>query len=86
MRSILLATVLVSAAALAPAHAQDDKAKKWCTDAHMQQMADDIAKMSDAAKKKEADTHLAMSKAAMQSNDLKGCVAHMEETHKAMGM
>jgi hypothetical protein len=79
-------TVILTVPLLATAQAEDDKAKKWCTDAHMQQMADDIAKMSDAEKKKEADSHLAMSKAAMQSNDMKGCVEHMEETHKAMGL
>jgi hypothetical protein len=71
---------------VSPAFAQDDKAKDWCTDAHMQQMEDSIAKMTDADKQKEASGHLAMSKEAMQSKDMEGCVQHMEETHKAMGM
>ena len=69
----------------APAAAQD-KAKDWCTDAHMKQMDDDIAKMSDAKKQKEAKEHLAMSKDAMKAKDMDGCVKHMEAAHKAMGL
>ena len=78
----------VAAVACDPAYAQDttDKAKEWCTDAHMQQMEADIAKMTDAAKQKEANSHLAMSKDAMKANDNAGCVKHMEESHKAMGL
>ena len=88
MRSILLITVLVTATVLAPAYGQEaqDKATAWCTDAHMQQMDEAIAKLSDAAKQKEAESHLAMSKQAMQNNDLDGCVQHMEAAHKSMGL
>jgi hypothetical protein len=70
-----------------PACAQaQDKAKDWCTDAHMKQMDVSIAKMTDAAKQKEAKIHLAMSKDAMKAKDNAGCVKHMEAAHKAMGM
>ena len=86
MRGTLFISVLATAIMLVPAYGAEDKAKEWCTDAHMQQMEDSIAKMTDAAKQKEAESHLAMSKGAMQSNDMKGCVQHMEETHKAMGL
>jgi cytochrome c-type biogenesis protein CcmH/NrfG len=90
MRIIPLIAVLVTATVLAPAYAQEDnaqdKAKAWCTDAHMQQMDESIAKMTDAAKQKEANSHLVMSKEAMQNNDMEGCVQHMEETHKSMGL
>jgi hypothetical protein len=86
MRRIAPLAVLLAAILLAPAYAQEDKAKEWCTDAHMQKMDASIAKMTDAAKKKEAEAHLAMSKAAMQNNDMDGCVKHMEEAHKAMGL
>ena len=47
----------------------------------MKLMDDTIAKMTDAAKMKEATTALDMSKAATA-----GCMQHMEEAHKAMGM
>jgi hypothetical protein len=66
--------------------AQEDKAKNWCTDAHMKQMDDQIAKMTDAAKKKEAESHLTMSKDAMKAKDNAACVKHMEEAHKSMGL
>jgi hypothetical protein len=49
--------------ALAPAYSA---AAKECTDAHMKQMDGVIAKMTDAAKKKEATTALDMSKADMK--------------------
>jgi hypothetical protein len=45
-----------------------------------------ISEMSDAGKKKEAMMHLDMSKAAMKKKDMDGCVKHMEEAHKAMGL
>jgi hypothetical protein len=70
-----------------PAYAQaQDKAKDWCTDAHMKQMDGSIAKMTDAAKQKEAKSHLAMSKDAMKAKDSAGCVKHMEAAHKVMGL
>jgi hypothetical protein len=80
--------VFVAALACVPAYAQDtaDKGKDWCTDAHMKQMEDSIAKMTDAAKQKEAKTHLTASKDAMKAKDTSGCVKHMEEAHKAMGL
>ena len=52
----------------------------------MKQMDDEIAKMADAAKQKEAKSHLTMSKDAMKAKDTAGCVKHMEEAHKAMGL
>ena len=61
-------------------------AQDLCNDAHMKQMDDMIAKMTDAAKKKEATTHLDMSKAAMKKGDTAECMKHMDEAHKAMGM
>ena len=57
-----------------------------CNDAHMKQMDGMIAEMTDAAKKKEATTALDMSKAAMKKGDTAGCMKHMNEAHKAMGM
>ena len=85
MFKVPAAAAFVVAISCVPALAQD-KAKEWCTDAHMEQMDADIAKMTDAAKQKEAKSHLAMSKDAMKAKDMDGCVKHMEETHKAMGM
>ena len=86
MIKALALAAFVTAIACVPAGAQEDKAKEWCTDAHMQQMDADIAKMSDAEKQKEAKSHLTMSKDAMKAKDTAGCVKHMEEAHKAMGM
>ena len=77
----LAAIFVLMAFPLAYAAAQD-----LCTDAHMKQMDDMIAKMTDAAKKKEATTALDMSKAAMKKGDKAGCMQHMNEAHKAMGM
>ena len=68
--------------ALSPAYAAQD----LCNDTHMKQMDDMIAKMTDATKKKEATTALDMSKAAMMKGDTAGCMKHMEEAHKAMGL
>ena len=57
----LVAATFVTAFTFSPAlgGAQD-----LCNDAHMKQMDDMIAKMTDATKKKEATMHLDMSKAA----------------------
>ena len=52
----------------------------------MKQMDDMIAKMTDAAKKGQATSHLDMSKAAMKKGDTAGCMKHMQEAHKAMGL
>jgi hypothetical protein len=68
--------------ALSPAYA----AKDLCNDAHMKQMDGMIAKMTDASKKREATAALDMSKAAMKKGDTAGCMKHMEEAHKAMGL
>jgi hypothetical protein len=78
--SVLAAFLAVIA--LSPAYAAQD----LCNDAHMKQMDDMIAKMTDATKKKEATTALDMSKAAMKKGDTAGCMKHMNEAHKAMGM
>jgi len=83
-RVTVLAAFVITIACL-PASAQD-KAKEWCNSAHMQQMKSEISKMTDAAKKKEAKSQLAMSKAAMKAKDMDGCVKHMEEAHQAMGL
>jgi hypothetical protein len=37
-------------------------------------------------KEKEAKSHLKMSEDAMKAKDTAGCVKHMEEAHKAMGL
>ena len=70
--------------ALVPAYGQDKEA--WCTDAHMKQMDADIAKMTDAKMQESAKMHLDQSKAAMKTKDTEGCIKHMEEAHKAMGL
>jgi hypothetical protein len=78
--SVLAAFLAI--AALSPAYSAQD----LCNDAHMKQMDDMIAKMTDAAKKKEATTALDMSKGAMKKGDTAGCMKHMEDAHKAMGL
>lgn len=82
-KSIMIAAMLATVA-LVPAYGQDKAS--WCTEAHMSQMDTKVAAMSDAAKKKEAQTHLQLSKDAMQTADTTGCIAHMEEAHKSMGL
>jgi len=77
-----LVAAFLAGLALSPAFATTD----LCNEAHMKQMDGMIAKMSDAAKKKEATTHLDMSKAAMKQGNSAECMKHMEEAHKAMGM
>jgi hypothetical protein len=81
---VLFATGFVALMALAPAYGQDKEA--WCTDGHMQQMDTQVAKMTDAEMQKSAKMHLSQSKAAMKKSDMTGCIKHMEEAHKAMGM
>jgi hypothetical protein len=75
-------TACLATVVLWPAYAAQD----LCNDAHMKQMDDMIAKMTDATKKKEATAALDMSKAAMKKGDTAGCMKHMDEAHKAMGM
>ena len=69
-------------AVLSPAYSAQD----LCNDAHMKQMDDMIAKMTDAAKKTEAIAALDMSKAAMKKGDKAECMKHMNDAHKAMGL
>ena len=81
LKSSVLAA-FVATVALSPAFAAQD----LCNDAHMKQMDDMIAKMTDATKQKEATTALDMSKTTMKKGDKAGCMKHMEAAHKAMGM
>jgi hypothetical protein len=81
---ILFAAGFLALMALAPAYGQDKEA--WCTTRHMKQMDAKVAKMTDAKMQKSAEMHLSQSKAAMKKKDMSGCVKHMEEAHKAMGM
>jgi hypothetical protein len=81
MVKISVAAVL-ALLSLSPAYAGTDE----CTDAHMQKMDQMIAEMTDEAKKKEATMHLDMSKDAMKAGDMDGCMKHMDEAHKAMGL
>jgi hypothetical protein len=75
--------MLVMMMVLGPAYSA---APKECTDAHMKQMDAMIAKMTDAAKKKEATTALDMSKADMKKGDMEGCMKYMKQAHTAMGL
>ena len=77
----LLVAAFVAVISLSPAYAAGE-----CTEAHMKQMDGMIAKMTDAAKKKEATMHLDMSKAEMKKGNEAACMKHMEEAHKAMGL
>jgi hypothetical protein len=70
-----------AAALMSPAYAAD-----LCNDAHMKEMDDMIAKMTDEAKKKDAMAALDQSKAAMKAGDNAGCMKYMDEVHKAMGL
>ena len=82
LKATLIATfIAVTALSTASAGSQD-----MCNDAHMKQMDEMIAKMTDAAKKKEATMHLDMSKAEMKKGNTAECMKHMNEAHKAMGM
>jgi hypothetical protein len=81
MLKVSLVAAFLAAMVFTPAFAQD-----LCNDAHMKQMDDMIAKMTDATKQKEATTALDLSKAAMKKGDKAGCMKHMEAAHKAMGM
>ena len=75
--------VFIAAAAVSPTYAAS---QNLCNDAHMKQMDEMIASTTDAAKQKEATTHLDMSKAEMKKGDMAACMKHMNEAHKAMGM
>jgi len=82
LKASLLAA-FIAGSTLSPSFAQS---QDLCNDAHMKQMDEMIAKMTDAAKQKEATTHLDMSKAEMKKGDMAACMKHMNEAHKAMGM
>jgi hypothetical protein len=59
---------------------------RGCNDAHMKQMDQIIADMTDAAKKKEAIEALDQSKAAMKAGNTAQCMKYMDEAHKVMGL
>ena len=61
-------------------------AQNLCNDAHMKQMDQMIAEMTDAAKQKEATAALDQSKAAMKEGNTAECMKYMDAAHKAMGM
>ena len=67
MLKTLPVATFVAIISLSPAYAAGE-----CTDAHMKQMDGMIAKMTDAAKKKEATTALDMSKAEMKKGNEAG--------------
>jgi hypothetical protein len=81
MLKMSLAAAFLAVIGLSQAYAQD-----LCNDAHMKQMDQMIAEMTDAAKQKEATAALDQSKAAMQKGDTAGCMKYMDEAHKAMGL
>ena len=77
-----LVTAFLAVMTFSPAYGAQD----LCNDAHMKQMDEMIAKITDAAKKKEATMHFDMSKAEMKKGNTAECMKHMDEAHKAMGM
>jgi hypothetical protein len=81
MLKISVFTISLAVLALSPAYGQD-----LCNDAHMKQMDDMIADMTDASKQNEATAALDKSKAAMENDDTTNCMKYMEEAHKAMGL
>ena len=82
MLKVSLAAAFMAVAGLSPAYAAQD----LCNDAHMKQMDQMIAEMTDAAKQKDATAALDMSKAAMKKGDPAECMKYMDEAHKAMGL
>jgi len=83
MPKMISIATLVTMIALVAAYGA---APKECTDAHMKQMDAMIAKMTDAAKQKEATTALDMSKAEMKKGNMDGCMKYMKQAHTAMGL
>ena len=81
MLKVSLAAAFLAVMLWSPTYAGD-----LCNDAHMKQMDEMIAKMTDTAKKEEATMHLDMSKAEMKKGNTAECMKHMDEAHKAMGM
>ena len=82
MLKTLLAAAFMAVIGLSPAYAAQD----LCNDAHMKQMDQMIAEMTDAAKQKEATAALDKSKAAMKAGNTEECMKYMDEAHKAMGL
>ena len=79
MFKVLPVAAFVAFMSLSPAYAAGE-----CTPrAQMDKM---IAEMTDEAAKKEATMHLDMSKAEMKKGNEAGCMEHMQEAHKAMGL
>jgi hypothetical protein len=83
MTKTISIAALLTMMAIVPAYSA---APKECTDAHMKQMDGMIAKMTDAAKKKEATSALDMSKAEMKKGNMEGCMKYMKQAHTAMGL
>ena len=81
MFKVSFLATFIAVTALVPAYGAN-----LCNDAHMKQMDEMIAKMTDAAKQKEATMHLDMSKAEMKKGDMAACMKHMNEAHQAMGL
>jgi hypothetical protein len=81
----MLRTAL-AAALLAMTVSSAFAAKDLCNEAHMEQMDNMIAKMTDAEKQKEATAALDQSKAAMKEGDKDACMKHMMDAHTAMGL
>jgi hypothetical protein len=52
----------------------------------MKMMSTQIAKVKDASKKQEARTHLKLSENELKKGNMKGCVEHMAEAHKVLGI
>ena len=70
MFKTLPVVAFVAVMSLSPAYAAGE-----CTEAHMKQMDGMIAKMTDAAKQKEATMHLDMSKGEMKKGNFWGLPA-----------
>lgn len=81
MLKISLSAAFLAIMCFSPAYAQD-----LCNDAHMKQMDQMIAEMTDATKQKEATAALDQSKAAMTEGNTDECMKYMDEAHKAMGL
>ena len=77
-----IAAACLALLAVSTAHA----GQHLCTDAHMTQMDNMIAKMSDADKQKEATAALDQSKAAMKAGNNAECMKYLMDAHKAMGL
>ena len=76
-----LVIAFLAGMALIPAYAAPD----LCNDAHMKKMDDMVAKMTDAAKKKEAITYQHV-EGCDEEGRHSGMHKHTEEAHKAMGL